>query len=111
MTASQLRRMATPLLDTPLIPLTTIEDLKARSRKRRRYHLASTSGAVVSGLVVVVLLAQVLPSGPSPHAREDSIGELHRQGRLCTGLRARTGRTARWWPNEYDVPPGATTPH
>ena len=49
MTTSQLRRMATPLLETPLIPLNTLDDLRARSRRRRQRRRVGVGGAVIAG--------------------------------------------------------------
>jgi hypothetical protein len=55
MTTSELRRMALPLLESPLLPANTIEDLRARSRKRRQRHFAVAGGGAVSLALVVVL--------------------------------------------------------
>jgi hypothetical protein len=66
MTTSGLRQMASPLLESPLIPINTIEDLKARSKRRHhQHHFVVAGGAVVAVALVLVLLVNALMTGPS----------------------------------------------
>ena len=62
MTTSELRRMATPLLERPLIPPETIEDLKERSGGRRRWQRASWTHRVwVVAVAAAILVVFFVP--------------------------------------------------
>jgi len=53
--------MAAPLLETPLVPAPRLEELKARSRKRRQRR--TLRGSAIVSLVVIVVVASVLAAG------------------------------------------------
>ena len=65
MTTSELRRMATPLIERSLIPPDTIEDLKERSGKRRRWRRTRWTHRV--WVVAVAAAILVVFFVPLPH--------------------------------------------
>jgi hypothetical protein len=80
MTRSELRQMASPLLESPLLPPNTIEDLRARSRKRRRQHFAVAGGSVASLVLVVLLLVSSLATTPAAPPKSPSLASFIKVG-------------------------------
>lgn len=59
MNPSRLQKMTLSLLETPLVPMSTLDELRAGVRRRRRIRLGMAT-AVPTVAVVVVLVTQVL---------------------------------------------------
>jgi photosystem II stability/assembly factor-like uncharacterized protein len=88
MTTSELRRMATPLIERSLIPPDTIEDLKERSGKRRRWRRTRWTHRV--WVVAVAAAILVVFFVPLPH-----VSLFNRLSTRPTGS-SNTAPTLRW---------------
>jgi len=102
MTLSELRRMATPLLEQHLLAPDAIEDLEARSRRRRRRHVASAAGGGLLAVVLaVVLLATTLTTAPTTR----SPGTARLASYIETGVSVPDSVL-----EQVGLPPGVTPP-
>ena len=81
MTMTRLRRMASPSLERPLIPPNTLDDLRARSRRRRQHYRVGVGGVFASVVLVIVVVTQVLPTSTG-----SSVGTARLAGYIVKGV-------------------------